>query len=276
VTARATFRRVAAQAVKVAAVGVDVVRRPPAGVVILLYHRVGATTPSAVDQPVELFDEQMAEIAARALTLDAALAELNGPATADRRGSRVVVSFDDGTADFVERALPVLVRHRVPAVLYVATEFVDRQRPFPHDAAPLSWNALSDALTTGLVTVGSHTHTHTMLDRVDAATAADELDRSIDLIGEHLGVPAAHFAYPKAQPPNDAAEAEVRKRFESAALAGTTSNPAGATDPYRLARSPIQVADGMRWFRHKAAGGMAVEDTLRRAANRSRYSHAVT
>jgi hypothetical protein len=105
---------------------------------------------------------------------------------------------------------------------------------------------------------------------------AAELDRSIDLIGERLSLPVAHFAYPKAQAPGLAAEAEVKRRFRSAALAGTTANRLGRTDPYRLARSPIQVADGMRWFRRKAAGGMAVEDGLRRIANRGRYAGAVT
>ena len=57
----------------------------------------------------------------------------------------------------------------------------------------------------------------------------------------------------------------MRERFRSAALAGTRVNPFGKTDPYRLARSPIQVSDGMQFFERKLAGGMAFEDSLRRA-----------
>jgi len=60
------------------------------------------------------------------------------------------------------------------------------------------------------------------------------------------------------------------------AHAGTIANPYRQTDPYRLSRSPIQSADGMRWFRRKAAGGLSVEDGLRRIANRGRYAGAVT
>jgi peptidoglycan/xylan/chitin deacetylase (PgdA/CDA1 family) len=141
---------------------------------------------------------------------------------------------------------------------------------------PLSWAALGDAVSTGLISVGSHTDSHALLDRVDERTAAAELDRSIDLIGERLELPVAHFAYPKAQPPNAVADGEVRRRFSSAALAGTVANAYGHTDPYRLSRSPIQVADGMHWFRRKAAGGMSVEDGLRRIVNRGRYASAVT
>ena len=68
----------------------------------------------------------------------------------------------------------------------------------------------------------------------------------------------------------------MRARFESAAIAGTRVNRYGRTDPHRLARSPIQVSDGDRWFRHKVAGGMAFEDLLRRTVNRRRYAAATT
>ena len=82
----------------------------------------------------------------------------------------------------------------------------------------------------------------------------------------------AHFAYPKAVPPSDAAAAAVRERFVSAALAGTRPNPYGSTDPFALARSPIQVADGMRWFRSKVVGGLHLEDEMRVRLNRRRYA----
>ena len=68
----------------------------------------------------------------------------------------------------------------------------------------------------------------------------------------------------------------MRARFDSAAVAGTHGNRYGATDPYRLARSPIQVSDGTRWFRRKVAGGLGLEDTLRRALNRRRYAASTT
>ena len=70
--------------------------------------------------------------------------------------------------------------------------------PFPSSGRPVSWSALRDACSTGLVDIGSHTHTHRLLDRTPPGAAADELDRSIGLIGERLGRVAHDFAYPKA------------------------------------------------------------------------------
>ena len=105
---------------------------------------------------------------------------------------------------------------------------------------------------------------------------ARELDRSRELIEQQLGASPAHFAYPKAVAGSAEADAEVRARFRSAALAGTRPNRYGRTDPYRLARSPIQRADGMGWFRRKLDGGMGLEDRLRTFANRRRYADATT
>jgi peptidoglycan/xylan/chitin deacetylase (PgdA/CDA1 family) len=264
------------QLVKWAAAVTDTLRRPQ-GLVVLIYHRVGAHTAVSVDLPRPLFAEQLAVLAADwgPVTLDQA-ADLVTHPTAPPGPPPVCVTFDDGTADFVEDALPELVAHGIPAMLYVATHHVETGQPFPDDGRPLSWAGLRDALSTGLVTVGSHTHGHRLLDRVDGPEAAGELDRSIGLIEDRLGVPCRHFAYPKALLGSAAAEEEVRRRFRTAAVAGTRPNPYGATNLYRLRRSPVQVGDGMRWFRRKASGGMALEDDLRSLRNRRRYSGAVT
>src|SRR5262249_50897665 len=151
--------------------------------------------------------------------------------------------------------------------LYVATEFIESQRSFPQDGKPLSWAAISDALSTGLVTLGSHTHSHALLDRVGVHSAAYELDRSIGLLCERAGVTPAHFAYPKALAGNAATQGEVRKRFQSAAVAGTRPNRYGATDPWLIARSPIQRADGLEFFERKLNGGLRLEDDVRRLVN---------
>ena len=274
-------REIALRAVKTTAAGLDLLRPRARGVTILIYHRVGGRSGLEVDLPAPLFAAQVARLAesGRVVTLDRA-AELlleggersgGGPDT-----DPVVVTFDDGTADFVDQALPVLERHRVPVVLYAATAFIEESRPFPDDGKPVSWAALEDARSTGLVTVGSHTHTHALLDRLDGDAVGDELDRSIRLIEERLGATPRHFAYPKALAGSPAAEHAVRRRFDTAALAGTRVNRYGRADLHRLSRSPIQVADGMRWFQKKLDGGMAFEDGLRRLANRRRYAGATT
>jgi peptidoglycan/xylan/chitin deacetylase (PgdA/CDA1 family) len=262
--------------VKAVAAAADLLHRPPPGLVVLVYHRVGQKAAIQIDLPLSLFEEQIAFLVSheRVVTLTDALDRVT---IADGPKQRLVaVTFDDGTADFSERALSVLVEHQVPVTLYVATDFVESGRSFPHDGRPLSWAAIRDAVATGLVEVGSHTHRHALLDRLPPAHVADELSRSVELIADRVGMAPSHFAYPKAVPGSPSAEKAVRSHFASAALAGTRVNRYGATDRYRLARSPIQTSDGMRWFRSKVAGGLALEDSLRRRINGRRYATATS
>jgi hypothetical protein len=276
--------------IKVASAGADRLRPNIAGVVILIYHRVGGGSGLEIDLDAGRFDDQMAAVAAsnRVLSLGAALERLDSPIASDTDGARdgdppsVVVTFDDGTADFTDVALPILARHGVCATLYAATGFIEDGVDFPDGGRPVSWSALRDACATGLVDVGSHTHRHLLLDRISPAVATEELDRSAGTIADRLGRPALDFAYPKAVAGTPETAQLVRDRFRSAALAGTRVNPYASskssrrTDPQRLSRSPIQVSDGVRYFERKLAGGMALEDSLRRAINRARYARSTT
>lgn len=265
------LKSAATDAARRAATLKDRVRPPERGVAILIYHRVGAATPMSVDLPLAQFTDQIAQIADRATTLDDALRELNTPAPPPPDPTSVVVTFDDGTADVLDLALPVLVEHQVPMVLYLATKFIEDQVWFPHDGRPTSWAALADGLSTGLLEIGSHTHGHALLDRLPANEVDDELDRSIGLIEERLGVTPVHFAYPKGLPGSPVADLAVRRRFESAAVGGTRTNPYLSVDPWNLKRTPVQVRDDARAFTAKVEGGLSFEDDLRSVVNRVRY-----
>lgn len=246
---------------------------PPSGITVLIYHRVGGGSDSAVDLDADEFERQLEYLAEhhRVVSLADAVAEISqaqpeGWATDhDDVGSTpgVVLTFDDGTDDFVDVVAPLLERHQTPATLYAATQFIDDGEAFPWGAAPATWAGLADSTSSGLITVESHTHTHLLFARIDALTAAAELDRSIDLIGEHIGVAPTHFAYPKAIPPSAAAEIEVRKRFVSASLARSRVNRPGHTDLHRLWRTPIQRNIGLDAFGRRAAGGQRLEGELR-------------
>lgn len=271
------------RALKTAAALGDRVRPASRGVVVLIYHRVGGGAVSEIDLPADEFDRQMAWLSdtGRVISLDDAVDLLESPEASDPSDlslapadNPVVVTFDDGTADLADVALPILARHEIPATVYLATRHIDEQIPWPADGVPLSWAGAQEMVGSGLVTVGSHTHSHALLDRLTPEAAAGELDRSRQLIEDRLGVSADHFAYPKAVAPPGPVEAVVRERFHSAALGGNRPNPYARTDPHRLARTAIQVSDGMTWFHRKADGGMAFEDTFRRALNRVRYRNA--
>ncbi len=252
----------------------DRVAPPPAGITVLIYHRVGGGSSSAVDLDQQAFDQQLAVLADehRVLTLADAVIELSSPDGVARPG--VVLTFDDGTSDFTDNAVPALARHGLPATLFAATQYIETGERFPWGAPPTTWAALRDAVSTGLISVGSHTHSHWLLDRLERSVVADDLDRSIELIGANLGHPPADFAYPKALPGSPTAEIEVRRRFRSAGLAANRVNRPGRTDLHRVWRTPVQRTDVGDYFAAKAGGGMRLEGEIRSAISRVRYRGA--
>ncbi len=267
---RQSIRQGALLLTKSAAAAFDVARPPAPGVVVLAYHRVGGGTKLELDVPTDVFADQMSYLdrTQAAETLDncvTALADSSGP-------TAVAVTFDDGTADFVDNALPALVANRIPATYYIATQFVEEQRPFPDDGLPITWAGLEEALSTGLVSIGSHTHSHAVLDKLSPSAVDDELQRSKGLIEDKLGVTPHHFAYPKGVFGGTLNEAQVARHHRSAALANSGVNRYGATNPMRLDRTPIQQSDHMSFFRKKTDGGLRLEGQMRTLLNRRRYS----
>jgi peptidoglycan/xylan/chitin deacetylase (PgdA/CDA1 family) len=218
---------------------------------MLLYHRVGAGSGEISLAPAVL-SEQLGHLAARerVLSLEQALRP-------DSPGG-VVVTFDDGYRDFHEHALPLLERHRIPATLYLTTGLVENGRD------SLTWSDLREAVAGGLVTVGAHTHGHVDLSRASERTAELEVSRSQRLIEDRLGVACRHFAYPWAVG-SPAADAVVRRRFDSAAWDAWRTNRQGRLDRFRLGRTPVLRSDGRLFFRAKVRGLLDAEGLAYRA-----------
>lgn len=248
--------------------------RPPDGIVVLIYHRVGGGSDSAVDLPLDTFRRQVAHLAEhhRVLSLADAVDQLAAGSSAAAPG--VVITFDDGAADFADIAAPALIEAGLPSTLYLVTS-APAAGHLPWGVPAVSWAALQALHATGLVGIESHTHDHRLLHRADTATAESQLQQSIDLIGEHLGAAPQHFAYPKAVPGNRAARTAVAQRFRSAAVAGHRVNT-DARSLQRLGRVPLSRGDSFDTFVAKVAGGHRAEGLARHAVARARYWNATT
>src|SRR5262249_1452786 len=91
---------------------------------ILMYHRFGAHG-QARRMSVRVFEEQLRYIT-RNFTprpLREVVDRLRSHRSFDRRS--VVLTIDDGYRDFLEYAYPILLRYRVPATIYIVSEFAE-------------------------------------------------------------------------------------------------------------------------------------------------------
>jgi peptidoglycan/xylan/chitin deacetylase (PgdA/CDA1 family) len=249
------------KAVKIGALPFGVASRRRRGdVVILLYHRVGPGRRE-IELPSATFDAQLAELARRhpVRSLDDALTSHEGG---------VVVTFDDGFRDFHDTVVPRLKEHRIPALLYLATGLVaDGRRSSGDTDRGLRWQELREAVASGLVTLGSHTHSHVPLADVTEREADDEMRRSKELIEDRLGVPCRHFAYPFAVA-SPAADRAARRLFDSIASGAWRTNRRDRIDRYRLGRTPVLRNDTGALFRAKAEGRLDAEGWAYRALRR--------
>jgi O-antigen biosynthesis protein len=112
----------------------------------------------------------------------------------------VVVTFDDGLADFYSGALPVLERYSFPATLYIATGYVGKtsrwlQAEGEGSRPMLTWAQIDDLRLKG-IELGAHGHTHSQLDTLSDAQARHEIFESKAILERALEQPVSTFAYP--------------------------------------------------------------------------------
>jgi peptidoglycan/xylan/chitin deacetylase (PgdA/CDA1 family) len=172
---------------------------------VLLYHSVapGATPEQRgwVTAP-DRFAEHMtylAEHGYQTLTVSEYAALLTEPIT-EAPAATVVITFDDGFADFIEHAVPVLTRYRLQATMYVVTGCVGGTSSWLEsidegDRPMLGWSDLNDLAWMGFE-IGAHTHSHPQLDIIGRGAAWDEVRRSRGVLEDRIGRPVRSFAYP--------------------------------------------------------------------------------
>jgi peptidoglycan/xylan/chitin deacetylase (PgdA/CDA1 family) len=224
---------------------------------ILLYHSVSddpdpwirrfATPPSAFARHLDL----VAAHGTTTLTVSAFVDALaRAPAALPPRP--VLVTFDDGFADFGAAALPALRDRGMTATLYATTGLVGGRSP--GGAPMLGWRDLAEAAAS--VEVGGHTHTHPQLDTVPPARARDEVERCKALLEDRLGAPVRSFAYPHGYS-SAPVRAIVRQAGFQSACAVKNAFSSTADDRFALARLTVRrdTPDALidAWLRGQAA-----------------------
>ncbi len=229
---------------------------------ILIYHQIGAGLGRQMEVTKAAFVAQLDWMAANGtvVSLDQAVAERGKPGSE----RQYVLTFDDGYDDFYRLGYPELVKRNMPFTLYLTTHPVESREPlFPGGGAePLTWAQIEDMATSGLMTLGAHTHRHLDMREATADQAIEELETSDRLIEKRMGTIPEHFAYPWGYW-SEAAGAAVKARYTTATL-GTGAPITAGTDPLLLNRVAVQLSDGVFFFRRKLRTGMRLEDVVRR------------
>jgi peptidoglycan/xylan/chitin deacetylase (PgdA/CDA1 family) len=246
--------------------------------VVLMYHRVlprdsDTFSHAGIVVTPETFEMHMQFIARHFRILD--MAGFRGELSGQRFSKRAcLVTFDDGWQDNHCHALPTLAKHRVPATIFLATEYIGSDKTFWQERLTrllfratriaglgddvlagldgaharalddgaargwardkvtywkrrgeldtvervlrelerqcaargeatalgedrfMSWDEVHELRATGLVAIGSHTHSHTILPAIGYDGAKAEFEKSLEVLRER-GLPRPReCAYP--------------------------------------------------------------------------------
>lgn len=188
---RARLRRLAAQG------------RAP--VSVLFYHRVADEHPNswtisraAFQRHVDYCSQYLDFVDLAEVQRRVQMAVSSTPA--------ISFTFDDGYADNMEFALPLLIERGIPCTYFVTTSHVRSGKPFPHDShagTPLKVNTVrqvQDAAAAG-VEIGCHACTHVDFSQLaKIETIRREVVDGKDQVEQMIGKPVRYFAFPYGLP----------------------------------------------------------------------------
>jgi peptidoglycan/xylan/chitin deacetylase (PgdA/CDA1 family) len=198
---------------------------------ILTYHSLDSSG-SVISFPPSLFQEHMARIA------DSGVSVVKLSEVCTTTGS-IAITFDDAFGNFVECAMPSLVKYRFPATVFVVSGYCGLSndwatQPVDIPRMPLmSWEDIR-SLPREQIQIGAHTVSHPDLTRLARHQVEGELFECKRQIEDHIGGPVETFAYPYGT-----CSAEVRgiAHREFSVACGTRMGFAGGTsDRWNLPR----------------------------------------
>ena len=170
---------------------------------ILMYHRVAPAGNARMQRyrvSPEAFEAQLRYLR------DAGYYGIGlddwGAALAARKplpGNAVLLTFDDGYADFAEVAWPLLQQYGFKATVFVVTDAVGKTNAWDahhgESVELMGWEQIRQLRSEG-VAFGSHSHTHPFMTGLSPAEIIAEAVRSRLRLEEALAEPVQAFCYP--------------------------------------------------------------------------------
>lgn len=229
---------------------------------ILLYHSISEEVAPPFQKWAvhpERFSEQLSFLRTQGYT-PITVSQLVEATTGGPKGlpeRPVVMTFDDGFADFYTAAWPLLKKHDFVATLFLTTDYIGKTSRWlvaegEGDRPMLSWEQVRELNRNG-VECGAHTCSHPQLDTLRLAQARDEILGSKKALEYNLGKSALSFAYPHGYH-SAATKKLVKQAGFSAACAVKHAMSRQNYDPFALARIIIEADTSLETFELLVSG----------------------
>lgn len=174
---------------------------------ILMYHMVQESQLGAkfnkLRVPPAAFEAQLRWLSEQGWHF-ARMSDLRNPESLPEK--TVVLTFDDGYADNLDKADPIMASYGACATLYLVEDRFDRDwstsKKAHHDSgelmheAKLSDDQIATMIRSGRWEIGGHTRTHANLSVLNEEDRRTEIVDARHTVGERFGITLDSFAYP--------------------------------------------------------------------------------
>ena len=162
------------------------------GVAVLMYHGVGDEPweVSVSSQTLKRQLDMLRRSGFQFISLAVFERILRGELAMPRRS--VLITFDDAYQSVADNAVTELRARNIRPVLYVHTSRA--QEPLGNTYTLMSWQAIREGAK--FMDVGSHSHAHPVLKELSDAELGDDIQKSIAVCHEEVGITPTTFAYP--------------------------------------------------------------------------------
>jgi len=234
---------------------------------ILMYHMVREPIPGAKFNSLrvspEVFRRQLEYLSEHGWTFFTMSELMNNKHSLPEKS--VALTFDDGYADNLLNALPILKRYQAKATIYLVVDRHNREwsskRKKKHNnkelmlEPKLSDQQVRELLDSGLVEIGSHTMTHDNLPTLLPSQKKFEIIDSKKNLENTFRIECKSFCYPFGLFDDEDRNLVKKANYTSATTVEKGISNIQSTDPYLLKRITISGKDNFLAFLLKLKTG---------------------
>lgn len=209
---------------------------------ILMYHSIAEGSEDPYTVPASRFQDQVSWLLEHGFEPVPLGAIVNLLKSGDYQSlkRKVAFTFDDGYRDFLTAALPVLLRHKAPATVFIVTGMLGKKASWTGNSKRVQLMAEDEIrhIRAQGIALGSHTMTHADLTTLDQEELYRQLTESRARLSD-LGESFYAFSYPWGQWSSQILGAVKASGYECAVTVGGEMRP-GRIDIYRLPRITLK------------------------------------
>jgi peptidoglycan/xylan/chitin deacetylase (PgdA/CDA1 family) len=221
-----------------------------AGPFILMYHSIAEDGDDIFTVSANKFQDQISWLIEQGFEPVPLAAIVDSIKNCDYQAlkHKVAFTFDDGCSDFLTSALPILIRHKAPATVFIVTDMLGEKASWSEKSKNIQLmdeDELRYIRAQG-ITLGSHTLTHVNLKNLNPEELDRQLKKSRTKLKD-LGESFYAFSYPWGQWSDSILEAVQNSGYECAVGVGGKMRP-NRVDIYHLPRITMRADINLKSF----------------------------